>query len=194
MIDYSELRAAAQTVPSGDWQRTSPTDPHWMRAISIGDSHSAIWSGMSSTRDAYSIMAFVATANPTTILGLLDELDALRAQIKPAKPARNGYPAAFEAAWSAYPPRAGANKRTALKAWTVRIKGGVHAIDIMEGVERYAAYVLAERTEERFIKQPATFFGPDEHYTLPWTSQKGGSNGSIGQQDYSAGVGDDGSF
>lgn len=95
----------------------------------------------------------------------------LGAAPKPAKPKRDDYPADFMAAWDAYPPRAGSNKRTALKAWAARIKAGATAADILAGVERYAAYVLAERTEERFIKQPATFFGPDEHFALPWVSQ-----------------------
>lgn len=91
--------------------------------------------------------------------------------IKPVKPKRDDYPADFESAWNAYPPRAGSNKRTAFKAWSARIKAGATVVDMLAGVERYATYVLAERTEERFIKQPATFFGPDDHYALPWASK-----------------------
>ena len=104
---------------------------------------------------------------------MLDELEALRAQLatKPAK--RNDYPLDFEAAWSAYPTRPGANKVSSFKAWSARVKAGALPADILAGVKRYAAYVLAERTEERFIKQPATFLGPDEHYALPWSSSRG---------------------
>lgn len=109
--------------------------------------------------------------DPDVFLAVLDELEALRAQVKPVKPKRDDYPADFEAVWDAYPPRSGANKRTALKAWTARIKAGSAVADMLAGVERYAAYVLAERTEDRFIKQPATFFGPDEHFALPWASK-----------------------
>lgn len=83
------------------------------------------------------------------------------------------YPADFESAWEAYPPRAGANKKTAFKAWTARRKAGAAVADLVAGAERYAVYVLAERTEERFIKQPSTFFGPDEHYMLPWRPTRG---------------------
>lgn len=103
---------------------------------------------------------------------LIDEYDALRAQLatKPAK--RNDYPADFESAWSAYPNRPGANKVSTFKAWSARVKAGAFPADILAGVERYAAYVLAERTEERFIKQPATFMGPDEHFALPWRSSR----------------------
>lgn len=110
-------------------------------------------------------------ADAKTIADILNELDALRTQVKPPKLKRDDYPPEFEAAWDAYPPRSGANKRTTFKAWTARIKAGVLVADMLAGVERYAAYVLAERTEERFIKQPATFFGPDEHFDLPWASK-----------------------
>lgn len=118
-------------------------------------------------------IAFMDEATPDAVLKLLDELDAALAQrnAKPTK--RNDYPAEFEAAWSAYPARPGANKVSAFKAWGARVKAGALPADILAGVERYAAYVLAERTEERFIKQPATFLGPDEHYALPWRSSRG---------------------
>lgn len=141
MTDYSELRAAAEA------------------AMSAGSVYEIQYRKLTSS------------CTPSVILALLDELESLRTQVKPPKPKRDDYPADFEAAWDAYPPRSGANKRTAHKAWSARIKAGVLVADMLAGVERYAAYVLAERTEERFIKQPATFFGPDEHFDLPWASK-----------------------
>lgn len=75
----------------------------------------------------------------------------------------------FEAAWSAYPPRSGASKSDSLKAWKARIKGGESANEILAGVKRYAAYVKARATEDSFIKQPATFFGPGNHFKSDWT-------------------------
>lgn len=104
---------------------------------------------------------------------ILDELDTLRAASRPAKPKRGDYPPEFDEVWAAYPTRSGANKKTTFKAWSARIKAGALPADMLAGAERYAAYVLAERTEERFIKQPSTFFGPDEHFALPWASVRG---------------------
>lgn len=114
---------------------------------------------------------FFDTFKPKLILELLDELEELR----DAKPIsiRNDYPSDFEAVWEAYPARAGANKRATYRAWLARIKAGVSPAALLAGAERYAAYVKAERTQERFIKQPATFFGPDEHYALPWLPSRG---------------------
>ena len=75
----------------------------------------------------------------------------------------------FDAAWAAYPKRPGASKSGSLKAWRARIKAGSTAAEILAGVERYAAFCAASGTEPRFIKQPATFFGPDEHFRADWT-------------------------
>lgn len=121
-------------------------------------------------------IAFMDEATPDAVIELLDELDAARAQLKSKPAKRNDYPADFESAWSAYPPRPGANKVSTFKAWSARVKAGALPADILAGVERYAAYVMAERTEERFIKQPATFMGPDEHFALPWKSSRGAAS------------------
>lgn len=75
----------------------------------------------------------------------------------------------FEIAWSAYPKRPGASKKASLKAWSARIKAGAKPDEIIAGVRRYAAYVEVVRTAPEFIKQPATFFGPNEHYLADWT-------------------------
>ncbi|NHZ94578.1 hypothetical protein [Massilia sp. CCM 8734] len=103
------------------------------------------------------------------------EVIALRAlvNVKPAK--RNDYPDEFEEVWAAYPARSGANKVSSFKAWGTRVKAGTKPADILAGVKRYAEYVKSERTEDRYIKQPATFFGPDEHFLLPWASKRGGA-------------------
>lgn len=87
------------------------------------------------------------------------------------EPVKNQYPPDFEQAWSAYPSRPGASKADAFKAWTARIKAGVDGELILLGVRRYAAYVAAMETQPQYIKQPATFFGPGEHYASDWTPQ-----------------------
>ena len=77
---------------------------------------------------------------------------------------------AFDAIWDAYPKRAGGNpKATALKAFNARLREGVDASEMLAGVERYASFVRAtgkERTE--YVKQAATFLGPDRHWAEPW--------------------------
>ncbi|MFZ3286572.1 MAG: ead/Ea22-like family protein [Telluria sp.] len=175
MRDYSELRKKAQAATPGTWSWWTSNSYLRLSSERGGDGdilHGARLSdGCCTVNVTEQNRAYIAAANPATILALLDELDALRSQVKPPKPKLNDYPADFESAWDAYPPRSGANKRTAFKAWSARIKAGAVIADMLSGVERYAAYVLAERTEERFIKQPATFFGPDEHYMLPWASK-----------------------
>lgn len=81
----------------------------------------------------------------------------------------DGYPEDFEQAWSAYPDRPGDNKAKAFKAWKARIAEGKSADEILKGVGAYARYVFALKTEPRYIKQAATFFGPDHHYRSKWT-------------------------
>jgi hypothetical protein len=89
-----------------------------------------------------------------------------------APSAQDEYPDDFERVWKEYPQRPGASKKGALKAWKARLKAGVDVDTLLAGVVRYAAYVEAERTEPRFIKQPETFFGPDEHYLSDWTPRQ----------------------
>lgn len=127
------------------------------------------------------------------------EVVRLRALVKASPAARNDYPEDFEQCWAAYPPRPGASKMATYKAWTARIKAGATAVEMLSGTRKYAAFVKAERTEQQYIKQPATFYGPGEHFSADWTiakanGRKGQMHGSIGEQDFTAGVRPDGSF
>lgn len=72
----------------------------------------------------------------------------------------------FEQAWTIYPKRAGGNsKAAARKAWNARVKSGVDPEDMLAGTQRYAAYCLATgRVGTQFVRQAATFFGPDLHF------------------------------
>lgn len=85
-------------------------------------------------------------------------------------PNADAYPIAFEELWAAYPKRTGDNpKRKAFHAWRARLKEGATPETIADGVRRYAAFVRAggkEHTE--FVKQAATFFGPDRPFLDPW--------------------------
>ena len=80
------------------------------------------------------------------------------------------YSPAFEEAWEAYPKRSGGNnKLSAFKAWNARIKQGVKPETMLEGVKRYAAFMASEgKIGTSFVKQAATFFGPDKHFDEPW--------------------------
>lgn len=74
----------------------------------------------------------------------------------------------FSQVWALYPRKAGANKKLAYKQWCSRIVTGVNPQTITDGVLRYIKYCDACQTEDRFIKQPETFFGPNDHYLSNW--------------------------
>ncbi|BCQ40925.1 hypothetical protein ERHA54_35280 [Erwinia rhapontici] len=88
----------------------------------------------------------------------------------PAKRSSQEYSPEFESAWQAYPKRAGANNKSAAgKAWAARIKSGVSAAAMLAGVQRYAEFVIATgKSGTEYVKQAATFFGPDHHFDEPW--------------------------
>ena len=85
------------------------------------------------------------------------------------KTRRDEYSDEFIDAWSLYPSRPGANKAQSFKAWSARINEGINPQTIVDGVVRYANYCKAISVEPNFIKQPATFFGPDRHFETDWT-------------------------
>ncbi|EFO2072372.1 helix-turn-helix domain-containing protein [Escherichia coli O8] len=88
----------------------------------------------------------------------------------PARSARQEYSPEFEQAWQEYPKRAGGNsKSAAFKAWKARIREGIKPETMLDGVRRYAAWVRATgNTGTQFVKQAATFFGPDRHFEESW--------------------------
>lgn len=98
--------------------------------------------------------------NPTTSLRSVD---------RAPRRSTDGYTDEFEAAWREYPSRAGQSKVEAFKAWKARIAAGDIPASMHEGVVRYAAFCEASRTEPRFVKHAATFFGPDRHFLNDWT-------------------------
>lgn len=70
----------------------------------------------------------------------------------------------------AYPNRAGDQGwRKALKAANARIAEGHGLEELLEGARRYGAFCDAtEKTGTEFVKQAATFLGPDKPFLLPW--------------------------
>ena len=88
----------------------------------------------------------------------------------PSRSAKQEYSQEFESAWQTYPKRAGGNpKNSAYKAWNARLREGVTPETMLEGVKRYAAFVTATgKSGSEYVKQAATFFGPDKHFNESW--------------------------
>ena len=102
----------------------------------------------------------------------------------PARSAKQDYSPEFETAWQDYPKRAGGNsKAAAWKAWKARLKDGVNPEAMLAGVKRYAAYARATGSVgTQYVKQAATFFGPDRHFEESWQAPSapgGGHNSTI---------------
>ena len=99
-----------------------------------------------------------------------------------ARPAKQDYSPEFETAWDAYPKRAGGNSKAgAFKAWNARLKDGVKPGDMLAGVKRYAAYARATGSVgTQFVKQAATFFGPDRHFDESWQAPSAPGGGRPG--------------
>ncbi|ELV2790552.1 helix-turn-helix domain-containing protein [Enterobacter kobei] len=95
---------------------------------------------------------------------------------------KENYSNDFEQAWQAYPKRAGGNsKAAAWKAWKARIKDGVTTVAMLDGVNRYAAYVRATGSAgTQYVKQAATFFGPDRHFDESWQAPAVAASGRSG--------------
>ena len=76
----------------------------------------------------------------------------------------------FETFKSIYPKRAGGQPwNRALKAAHARLKQGRTIEQMLEGAQRYALFVQSTGKEHtEFVKQAATFLGPDEHFLESW--------------------------
>ena len=91
---------------------------------------------------------------------------------KPKK--KNGveYTAEFERMWRIYPRRV--DKGLAFKKWTARINAGCTPDELIHAAEGYAAACKQYKTEPRFIKHAATFYGDAEPFRdyLPQEEEK----------------------
>lgn len=75
------------------------------------------------------------------------------------------YTCAFEALWDAYPRKK--EKAMAYKQYLARLNNGFSEDELMTAVKRYAEECRKNKTEQRYIKQGATFLGhntPFEDY------------------------------
>ena len=83
---------------------------------------------------------------------------------------KNGtYSPEFEELWQARPRRAGGDpKQRAFKSWNARLKDHAPGT-IIDGMRRYARYCeVTGKTGTEYVKQTATFLGPDEHFLEAW--------------------------
>lgn len=96
---------------------------------------------------------------------------------------KENYSNEFEQAWQAYPKRAGGNSKSAAwKAWKARMKDGVNTEAMLAGVSRYAGYVRATGSAgTQYVKQAATFFGPDKHFDEAWVVETPATKASARQ-------------
>jgi len=84
------------------------------------------------------------------------------------------YSPEFDEFWAQYPRHI--DKKRAYKAWCARLKAGYSPAAMIQAATNYAAHCKSNSTEERFIKHPATFIGPelsfmDEPWQKPITSK-----------------------
>jgi len=91
------------------------------------------------------------------------------------------YPKEFAWIWDNRPRREGSDpKRKAYQACNARIKQGATWRELAEGLKRYRTYCQTKGIlNTEFVKQMATFFGPDEHYKNDWTVNHGSASASI---------------
>lgn len=92
---------------------------------------------------------------------------------KKRKRKENIYPAFFQSFWDVYPRKK--EKSKALKCFRARINEGCSEELLIEAAKAYAEECEATRQEERFIKYPATFLGPNrpfEDYILREDNEK----------------------
>ena len=84
---------------------------------------------------------------------------------------KNEYPSWFDDLWELYPTRAGSNdKRKAYQAASARLKDGRTQKELFTAVARYKYFVVATgKASTEYVKQAATFFGPNDNLDNLWT-------------------------
>ena len=92
------------------------------------------------------------------------EGDKKRREKKEKPPPLPPYENDFLFFWEAYPNKIG--KKKALEKYQATRRKGFSHSDIMEGLDRYLKFKAANGQE---LHNPATFLGPQELHTEPWT-------------------------
>lgn len=85
--------------------------------------------------------------------------DEPKAEIEKPSPSRVGYTTDFEDLWKEYPRKK--EKAEAYGKYKARLGDGFSHEELLKATRLYAAECRRNRTEERYIKQGKTFFGPN---------------------------------
>lgn len=72
------------------------------------------------------------------------------------------YTPEFEEFWAHYPRKI--EKKRAFRVWKARLREGVPPEVLVRACKHYAEYCTRQGTEQRYIKHPSTFLGPDRPY------------------------------
>jgi hypothetical protein len=103
----------------------------------------------------------------------------------PKKKEEKTLPPQFEEFWSVYPKTV--SKQDAVKAWSKLLKDGVDPSDVITATKNYALDCKAKGTEERYIKNPATFLNGERWKdSLSTSIHQSGQNYSNGAKDIEA--------
>ncbi len=76
-----ELRKLAEAATLGPWSITSSKDSHWMREVRAPNTLGVAWCGHE-TSQAHKDAAYIAAANPSKVIELLDTTEAQAKQLE----------------------------------------------------------------------------------------------------------------
>lgn len=160
----AEIAAADERSKKSSEKAKKAAEARW----GAGDKHAASNAPSMPQALPKDVLEECPTPSPTSSLRSEDISSALP---------ESKYPPEFESAWRAYPDRPGKSKADACKAWKARRAAGVSAEALQAGVDRYAAFCRETgKVGTEYVKQPATFFGPGEHYLADWTPPPASAN------------------
>jgi len=75
-------------------------------------------------------------------------------------PGANSYTPEFLQFWEIYPRKV--EKKGAFGKWKVTLRKGYEATDLIAAATAYSEHCVTKETEDRYIKHPSTFLGPNE--------------------------------
>lgn len=103
--------------------------------------------------------------------------------VKNDKNEKNKYMCAFEDVWAVYPRKI--NKGCAYKAYQARLNAGYSEEELLQAVRNYAAECRKNKTDQKYIKHGATFFGSSTPFVdyLDKNYKGGGNNERTGRND-----------
>lgn len=76
-IDVARLRSLAEAATPGPWRRTDSGDRHWLRDVRDTTNRGVAWCGTLHVEQAHADAAYIAAANPQTMLAILDRIAEL---------------------------------------------------------------------------------------------------------------------